>query len=77
MLHGFGYRCQIRIYVRYGYYSIYINFFIYLKDRSIIPIFEYVSDMSSFEKMKSLCNISIFKVDLKLKKKKAKKLKFY
>ena len=44
MLHGLGYRCRIRICVRHGYCSIFVSFSIYLKDQSVIPMSEYVSD---------------------------------
>ena len=57
MLHGLGYRCRIRVCVRHGYCSIFVSFFIYLKDRSVIPMSEYVLDMGTPGKMKSPCNI--------------------
>ena len=44
MLHGLGYRCRIRVCVRHGYCLIFVSFSIYLKDRSVIPMSEYVSD---------------------------------
>ena len=57
MLHGLGYRCWIRVCVWHGYYSIFVSFSIYLKDWSVIPMSEYVSDTGASGKMKSPCNI--------------------
>ena len=42
--------------VGHGYGSIFVSFFIYLKDRSVIQMSEYVSDTDTFGKMKSPCN---------------------
>ena len=57
MLLGLGYGCQIWICVRQGYCSIFVSFSIYLKDRTIIHMSEYVSDTGTSGKMKSPSNI--------------------
>ena len=57
MLLGLGYGCRIRVCVRHGYCSIFVSFSISLKDRSVIPISEYVSDTGTSRKMKSSSNI--------------------